>query len=417
MKRFFLVFFCIILASFPIRAQKLVDVLNRFYSKPEKIYQHFIHSEGDSIWSVSDAVFQGAVTAEQLSGLFKTIEMQLGEYQGEEKWELSAKSDDAQTYTRMVLFKNFKAPIHLSFNADNKLIGLFLGNPEAVKNASALDGEQDIVVSTDGMKLPGKLVLPKNGTAPYPCVVLVHGSGPSDMNEQIGQNRPFYDIAKGLSERGIAVIRYDKRTYVYKNKIAPDGKQVNYDTEVVDDAVAAVRLAGTFREIDKKRIYIVGHSLGANLAPRIAERANNVAGLVMMAGTSITLKEVIQKQIRDLMKGEPQEKIDETIKSMIDSQPASYWEMDADYSVGKTLKNLKQPVLILQGERDYQVTMEMYRMWDKYAKGKNISCKSYPKLNHLFIEGEGVSTPQEYAVPGNVAQYVLDDIAKFILKR
>ena len=72
-------------------------------------------------------------------------------------------------------------------------------------------------------------------------------------------------------------------------------------------------------------------------------------------------------------------------------------------------------MLILQGERDYQVTMEDFAGWKKALESrKDVTFISYPKLNHLFMEGEGKSIPAEYSTPGNVAVAVIDDIVKWI---
>ena len=72
-------------------------------------------------------------------------------------------------------------------------------------------------------------------------------------------------------------------------------------------------------------------------------------------------------------------------------------------------------MLILQGERDYQVTLEDLAGWKTYLSGQsNVEFKTYPKLNHLFLEGEGKSAPAEYLDPGHVPVYVIDDIARWI---
>ncbi len=80
--------------------------------------------------------------------------------------------------------------------------------------------EEKVTVGVDPWTLPGTLTLPKTGTAPYPAVILVHGSGPNDRDETIGANKPFREIAEGLAAQGIAVLRYDKRTRVYGAKMA-----------------------------------------------------------------------------------------------------------------------------------------------------------------------------------------------------
>ncbi len=95
--------------------------------------------------------------------------------------------------------------------------------------------------------------------------------------------------------------------------------------------------------------------------------------------------------------------------------PPSYWKDLESYDPVALARQIAKPFLILQGERDYQVTMKDFELWQAGLKDrKDVSFKSYPKLNHLFLEGEGKSLPAEYSRPGQIPAYVLDDIAAFI---
>ena len=98
--------------------------------------------------------------------------------------------------------------------------------------------EEDSVVGTKPHELPGTLTIP-DGSGPFPAAVLVHGSGPNDRDETVGANHVFKDIAEGLSSRGIVVLRYDKRTYAYRSVVP---RNIGIDDEVIQDAVAAVKL-------------------------------------------------------------------------------------------------------------------------------------------------------------------------------
>ena len=126
--------------------------------------------------------------------------------------------------------------------------------------------ETDIQVCTGNFKLPGTLTLPKNGKD-LPVVIWYMARGASDRDETVGANKPFRDLAYGLAERGIAVIRYDKRTKVYGADSAPAGKEITFDEESVDDALSAIKLARSIPTINPERIYILGHSLGGTLLP------------------------------------------------------------------------------------------------------------------------------------------------------
>lgn len=281
------------------------------------------------------------------------------------------------------------------------------------------------------------MTIPQNAPS-YPIAVLVHGSGPNDRDETIGPNKPFRDLAFGLAEFGIASIRYDKRTLVYGKKIVSEGLEINLETEVLIDVSSAIRLAKSIDGVSD--IYIIGHSLGAMLAPKIANENKAVAGIVLMAGNARPLQNLIVEQYSYLFSqdgiGEQEEKALDDLKVQIDNldklnqEPfdsslnlplnlqASYWKSLMDYNQVNEIKTVGARVLILQGERDYQVTMEDFNLWKKALKTHvNVDFKSYSKLNHLFLEGEGKSYPAEYQIESNIPPYVIKDISNWILDK
>ena len=300
--------------------------------------------------------------------------------------------------------------------------------------------ERDITVGAEGFQLPGTLTVPKFATVAearkVPCIILVHGSGPHDRDETIGPNKPFRDIAWGLAERGIAVIRYDKRTKTYGADCVPAGRVLDYDTEVVDDVLSAVALAKTLPEIASDSIYVLGHSLGGTLAPRIAERSKELAGIIVLAGLARPFEDAVEEQTVYIMSLAPasaeakmqfadlKEQLNNVRKlgtNAFDEQiplplnlPRSYWEFANAYKPVSVAAKLKLPIFVLQGERDYQVTMEDFAFW-RFGlwRNKNAFFKSYPKLNHLLQEGTGKATPMEYSRASSVPAYVLNDLAAF----
>lgn len=291
-----------------------------------------------------------------------------------------------------------------------------------------------IVVGADGWPLAGSVTLPE-GPGPFPAVVLVHGSGPHDLDETVGPNKPFKDLAHGLAARGVAAVRYEKRTRAHSEKLAAN-MRFTVDDETIADAASAVRALKSVKEIASDRIFVVGHSLGGMLAPRIAEAAPEVKGLVVLAGNTRPLEEAIVAQLDYLsslpgstlpkeqvesMKKEAarvaalDEKTGASTTDIVFGTPPSYWIDLKKYAPATVAARLQKPMLFLQGGRDYQVTDVDLEGWKTALKGRrDVMFRTYPSLNHLFLEGEGKSTPAEYEKPGNIPTFVLDDIASFV---
>ena len=286
--------------------------------------------------------------------------------------------------------------------------------------------ERDATVGDGEWKLPGTLTVPA-GAGPFPAVVLVHGSGPNDRDETVGGAKVFKDLAEGLASRGIVVLRYEKRTLQYRGRIAGSAN-FTVQEETVEDAVKAIALLRSQAEVNGGRVFVIGHSLGAYVAPRVAEQDGKLAGLVLMAGNVRPVEDLLVEQVTYMgITGKQldnakafQAKVKKLEPGDEDSPalggvPVAYWVDLKGYDPAAAAKKLGIPMLILQGERDCQVTMADFGMW-KTAVGsaKGVVMMSYPALNHLFVAGEGKSLPAEYAKPGHVAQQVIDDIAKFV---
>jgi dienelactone hydrolase len=306
--------------------------------------------------------------------------------------------------------------------------------------------ETEVTVGSGEWKLPGTLTMPK-GAGPFPGLVLVHGSGPNDRDESLGPNKPFKDLAWGLASRGIAVLRYEKRNRVYRDRILAEPKleaSMSVREETIDDALSAAELLQKAPPIDPARVFILGHSLGGYLMPRIAVAARplSIAGFIIMAGLTRPLDDTILAQMKylyglaggavsetDKKKLEEIEEAVAKIKALKESDRSStirllgampgYWLDLRGYDPPELAKSVTKPMLILQGGRDYQVTREDFDNWKKaLGARKDVEFHLYPKLNHLFFEGRGLITPNEYTrVHGSVAPYVINDIASWIEKR
>ncbi len=381
----------------------------------------------------------------------KQLPAQLGAF----KKQGSARREQLQGYEIVLVtceFEKASLDARVVFDKAGKVAGLgFVPTappakyePPAYADPAAFE-ETEVTVGSGAWALPGTLTLPK-GQGPFPSLVLVHGSGPNSRDEELGPNKPFKDIAWGLASRGIAVLRYDKRSKVYGAKILADPKleaTMTVKDETIDDAMAAAALLEKTKKIDRKRVFILGHSLGGFLMPRmaLAARPLKVAGFISMAGLTRPLDDTILRQMTYLyglaggsLSEEDKKKLEDIkaavakIKALTDADKASttkllgampaYWLDVRGYDPPALAKTVKAPMLILQGGRDYQVQAVDLDNW-KAALGsrKDVEFHLYPKLNHLFYEGEGLLTPLEYLQKhGSVAPYVIDDIAKWIAK-
>jgi uncharacterized protein len=291
--------------------------------------------------------------------------------------------------------------------------------------------EEPVEVGAPGWRLPGTLTLPR-GAGPHPVVVLVHGSGPHDRDETLGPNRPFRDLALGLASRGVAVLRYDKRTLVHGARM---GGAVTVEEEVIADALTALAVARAHPDTEARRVYVLGHSLGGLLAPEIGARDAAVAGVILLAAPARPLTEVILDQLAHLG-GLPQNQTPQAqagiagMRASVEQyragqlpdtaavmgMPQPYLrDLDARDPVAAA-RRLTVPLLVLHGRRDYQVPAQDYELWQAaFAGAKSAATlRSFPDLNHLFMRGTGTPNPAEYEVPAHVDGAVIEAIAGWI---
>ena len=232
------------------------------------------------------------------------------------------------------------------------------------------------------------------------------------------------------------MLRYDKRTRVHGARFAA-AKSLTVKEETVDDALAAVSLLRRTPGVDAKRIFVLGHSLGGGLVPRIGAADPAVRGFVILAGYTRPLQDEMIRQYDYLFNldgvvGDDERKLIEGARrtaariraltaadlasgELLHGAPPAYWLDLRGYSPSAEARKLRRPVLVLQGERDYNVTMDAFRDWQTALSGRrDAAFKTYPKLDHGFLEGEGPSKDSDYAAPRNVAPYVVVDIADWI---
>lgn len=351
-------------------------------------------------------------------------------------------------------YKNNGVLLHIVYDAEGKIAGMqityadtepYLETEEQPEEADAAYTEEEVTVTADErVPLGGTLTLPKGVENP-PAVILVHGSGSSDRDENINGNKPFADIAHGLAERGIAVLRYDKRYYAYPD--CPDvgsAEMITLREEVLEDADAAIRLMQEDARVDGSHIFVLGHSLGGCLCPAIAAEHPQLAGVISMAGSLRPLWEISYDQNQEAIAAaeagdlteeeqaqlaEAAEQVEadtKVLREELEDQPddetllglpVRYWKSIKEYCGINFIDEMKMPVLVLQGEADFQVYPEKdYVLWQEKLKDRdNAVFHLYKGLNHLMMPTQGKRDITEYSVKGHVEEQVIDDIAEFIM--
>jgi pimeloyl-ACP methyl ester carboxylesterase len=341
-----------------------------------------------------------------------------------------------------VRFSNTSIHVQFTLDQSNRVVGMYFRPPDkplpdAWKRPSYSKPEtfheRELTIGNDMWKLGGTLTSPASNER-VPGVLLVHGPGPDDRDESLFANRIFRDLAEGLASRGYAALRYDKRTKVYAEQLSETGYTI--EEETVDDATRAMALLRKQPEIDPARVYLLGHSLGGYAGPLIAARDGKLAGLILMAAPARPIEDVAFDQTDYVahLRGEPssteQARLNQLraevdrVKSLdpkadnppvLLGLPVAWWLNLKGYSPVTEAQRLGIPTLVIQGERDFQVTMKDFSQWKSgLVANRNVTFHSYPSLNNLFIKGEGKGSPADYHLPGNVAPEVLDDIVTWL---
>ena len=304
---------------------------------------------------------------------------------------------------------------------------------------------QEKIIIGEGTKYPlnGLLTIPKRADWPVPAVVFVHGSGSSNMDEKVGKLTPFKDLAEGLARHGIASVRYDKRSFAHGVKMVRAKTPITVKEETIEDAVLAAELLRKDARIDSERVFIIGHSMGAMLAPRIDAEGGNFRGLILMAGSPRKLEEIMLGQNEDMLaqsKGIVRwimqkqvrkfEKLFEGMYDLSDEEVKKrkmgggttlyYFKEMGEHPTSDYLIRLEKPILVLQGEKDFQAKVDPdFLGYQALLAGKNnVTFKLYENLNHAFVPsvyGSILQAKKEYNIEQHIGEEVIADVAGWIL--
>nr|WP_255699530.1 alpha/beta fold hydrolase [Luteimonas sp. Y-2-2-4F] len=380
---------------------------------------------------------RAAIDAAALEAAWTSLPQQLGEAAGRAAPALAQRGEH-RVVTIPLRYARGTIDAVVAFDAQDRIAGLRFAPRTPDPAPAALPPgatERALTVGEGALALPGTLTLPPPDPArpgPVPAVVLVHGSGPHDRDQTLGPNKPFRDIAHGLAARGVAVLRYDKRSLAHPQAFA--GESWTVDDEATNDAVAAIAALRAQPGVDPARVFVLGHSLGGLLAPRIARRAG-AAGAVLLAAPSRRLLDVLLEQVQraPTLGGLPPrtrpgglEALREGVARLRDGGatpegerllglPDAYWRSVDAIEPAAEARALGAPVLVLHGGRDVQVGDADWAGWrSALDDAPGATLKRYPALSHLGIAGVGPGSLADYQTPGRVDDGLLDDVAAWI---
>jgi len=295
-------------------------------------------------------------------------------------------------------------------------------------------------VGSGATALPGLLSVPAGGGR-FPVVVLLQGSGPSDLDESDGRHplALFRDLAWGLASRGVAVLRYDKRTLpVHFAAIGVPVTALTVQHEYFDDLGHALDGLALDPRIDAQRIFVLGHSQAGGLLPWMMRDRPDLAGGIIASGNARALVDLLPEQTRYLTSLDPaippaqHAEIAKQLAAQVarahdpkladDASPstlplgipARYWKFLQGYDAPAVAATLDRPFLVLQGGRDYNVTMVDLALWKRALVGHDATFHDYPALDHHYVAGTGLAKPADLAVGGHAAPAVIDDVATWV---
>ena len=284
---------------------------------------------------------------------------------------------------------------------------------------------EEVTVEAKGFTLAGTLLLPKTGKPPFPAVITITGSGQQTRDEYLPlpgleKYRPFRQIAEALASRGVAVLRVDDRGA--GNSKGLETLKVSTSANFADDVRAQVDFLRERRDVDHNRIVLLGHSEGGMIAPMVAASDPKIAGIVLLAGPGKRGDAIIAYQVNQGLEGDAILTEEARVKARAEQQEAMRKAIAGDASAPESMRSpwmryflaydplpvirkVRQPILILQGELDRQVTADQADLLAKAAReagNRDVTSRVFPGLNHLFLPAKTGSVIEYSSLSTNV---------------
>lgn len=436
MKKLLAVFLIILALPFGALAAGDADPL---LQRAQSVLDALTNGRYSEISSQFDETMRAAVSEEAIAQGWEAILAQYGGYVGVETTQASSEN---RSVALTLAHENGSVMMTVSFNGQFLISGLLLrpaSTTVAPVEKALPEGAAELETSLfpgSGRELRASVVLPAGHSASTPCVVLVQGSGASDMDETIGPNKPFRDLAYGLAGLGMASLRFDKISYAH-----PELPIETVNQEYLEPVAEALRVAA--EQTGSSSIYVAGHSQGGILTPWLVDECGFTGGIVL-AGTPSPLWKMSYDQNLQVIASMPEDQRGallaqvesereraETIVRLTDEEARQQTAFGMNALYLKSMDVLDQaaiaaqtekPFLFLWGESDFQVSRTAFDGWRQaLGDGSRYTYLTYAGLNHLFMpaqEGDSLMNVQEaYARPAQVDSAVAADIAAWLAAR
>lgn len=299
--------------------------------------------------------------------------------------------------------------------------------------------EIEVVVGSGDWAVPGVLALPPGHDGPFPVAVLMHGFGPGTRDGDVGPNKVMRETAIGLAQRGVAALRFAKRSTTHSRRFRDERRHATVGEEWIDDTVAAVTLLRATANIDPSRIYIVGHSASGGMAPLVAN-LTGAAGAVMVNGSVRDAPTMIEDQMNYVASlsaevtpdsQRQRTEMENGLQLLRDpgapgetralGHPLWYWRSLSRLNAPDEVRALTSrggEFLVVQGARDYLTTdADWAALNEMFGAQPRVTLRRFSRLNHMMQDGEGRMTPAEYQWQKPVAREWTDALAEWIASR
>lgn len=419
----------------PQPAQELMDLLS--------------HEKYEELFARSSKPMQEALaSAKGYQQIWDGFVLQYGPFESLTVGE-SVPQEEYQVYRVDCYFERARLTLGMALDQEQLLSGLFVQSVEeaGLLEEDLLEGEEELLLRPEEPdETKGLLLLPK-GEGPFPAVILIQGSGPSDRDESVFGMKPFKDLAQGLQKQGIASFRYDKYTYAHGKNLSKDqALRLTMREEYLLDALAAVRLLGQDERVGK--IFLLGHSQGGQAAIRAAGELppGSLSGLILLCATPYSITRLYVRQVRvallqqDMEPAKREEALttlaseEERLKTLMDTPdedlleavffntfPALYLKDELAVNYQDLLLKAQLPLLIVQGGKDFQVKKEegLLAWQEVLPQDADAVFQTYDNMTHLLynLETASLGNASDYVPPRPVSNTLIDDLAQWVLTK